>query len=121
MRKSDKIMIAVFAVLCLLLIVGVIVGIVLSNKYNQKDPETETDTTVNEQTGTEQLNTDIPEIPQESNPGNHEQGSVPVCEGDANVDILDANKDNEKDDNPHIVGEPSVIPGVKEATDETQN
>ena len=121
MRKSDKIMVAVFAVVSLLLIAGVIVGIVLSNNHSSKSPETETDTTVNEQTGTEQPDTDIPEIPQESNSDHDEQGSAPIDGGNANVDILDANQGNEKDDNPHIVGEPSVIPGVKEANDETQN
>lgn len=125
MQKAEKIVIAITALVAVALIVAVVVGVVLANR-NRNEPEP--DVTVQNSTGTDTQNTeipgtDIPVITSGTEPsGDETEPSDDTTEPDhVSVDIVGANEENEKDNHPHIVGEPSVIPGVKEANDETQN
>ncbi len=126
MRKADKIVIAITALVAAALIVAVVVGVVLANR-NRNDPEpdvpVQNNSTDTDTQNTEIPGTDIPVITPGTEPGGEEtEPSDDTTEpGHVSVDILEQNKENEKDNTPHIVGEPSILPGVKEATDETQN
>lgn len=68
-------------------------------------------------------NTEIPVIIPGTEQGGEE--ATPPDEttepGHISVDIIEANKENEKEDQPHIVGDVSILPGVKEVGNETSN
>ncbi len=126
MRKADKIVIAITALVAAALIVAVVVGVVLANR-NRNDPEPDVPVQ-NNSTDTDTQNAEIPGtdipviIPGTEQGGDEPEPSDDTTEpGHVSVDVVGANEDNEKNNNPHIVGEPSVIPGVKEESDETQN
>lgn len=99
------------------LIVAIIIGAVKAGKSNQPVEPTDTIDPAENVTEPEEPGTDIPEIL----PGtNHDESNpeLSTAPGIISIDILEKNKGNEKDDQPHIQGEPSIIPGVKEAEDE---
>jgi flagellar basal body-associated protein FliL len=118
MRKSDKILIAITVLIAVATVAAVIVGIVIGHR-NQEDapPDVTVPSKPTENTPPE---SDIPAITPGTKPGGEEtEPSEETTEpGHVSVDILEQNKENEKDNQPHIVGEPSVLPGVKEAEHE---
>lgn len=115
--KNKVMTIIVWVVIVLItvgLIVAIIIGAVKAGKSNQPVGPVNTEENA---TNPEESGTDIPEI----RPGTNHDESNPessTAPGIISIDILEQNKGNEKDDQPHIQGEPSIIPGVKETEDE---
>lgn len=116
-----------------LVTLGLIAAIVISAVRNQPsddpinripmDETTEPGKTNSDVTEPDTPNTGIPVITPGTEKGGEE--TEPPTEttepGHVSVDILEQNKENEKENNPHIVGEPSILPGVKEVDNETNN
>ena len=103
------------------LVVAIIVGAVRAGKSGDPVGTVEpVDTAMDTTTQPEESDTDIPEIQTETKP-TEKPSESPGISGDVSVDILEANKENEKDNRPHVVGDVSILPGIKEAEDETNN
>lgn len=65
---------------------------------------------------------EIPVITPEPEQGGDNTGSLEEETDEAgyvSIDILEINKGNEKENQPHIVGDVSILPGVKEEIHET--
>lgn len=111
------------------MIVAIVVGVIRSKQTNDpidRVPTNETTEPSDTESGVtkpDTPNADIPVItPGTEQGGDETEPPEETTEpGHVSVDILDANKENEKENTPHIVGDVSVLPGVKEEGNETNN
>lgn len=124
--SKNKVMTIIMWIVIVLITVGLIVAIIIGAvKAGKLDDSNDTNPPVEttDQDAPSTNDTDIPEIKPGTESGG-EETDVPGKDeeaGNASVDILEQNKENEKDNQPHIVGDPSVLPGVKEVGNETND
>ena len=122
-KKESKVPTVILWVIVSLTILGMTAAIIFGvvRMKHQNDPAESDPPAVS--TEADHPNTEIPSI----TPGTEQGGEEtdPPGEttepGDISVDILDANKENEKENIPHIVGDVSILPGIKEETDEAND
>ncbi len=122
-KKESRVPTVILWVVVSLTTLGLIAAIVFGfARMDQNNDPTESDPPI-ETTGADQPNTEIPVITPGTDQGGEETDPPEETTepGDISVDILDANKENEKENQPHIVGNVSILPGVKEEDHETND
>lgn len=115
--RNKKTMIA-WIILTFVTVLMVALSIGIRNRKRENNP---VDSTVPAKTteadsGVTGVDTDIPEIvPGTESPGESDMPDLPG-DGEITLDILKVTgeQEHEKNSSPHIEGEPSVIPGIKE-------
>lgn len=121
MKKSEIITTVILVLLTVAIVVAVVICAVYNSKNNDVNNGSETETPVVTPSDDITTEPDIPVIDPPSIPDDTDEPDKQELPGDVHVDIIDANTGNEKDNEPHIVGEPSVHPGVKENDNEENN
>lgn len=128
-KVANIIICVIVALVTLGLIAAIVVGVIRSKQTNDpigSTPSNETTEPSDTDSGVTKPdipNADIPVI----TPGTEQGGDETELPeettepGHVSVDILEQNKENEKENNPHIVGDVSVLPGVKEVDNETNS
>lgn len=120
-RKSNisRWVICVIVASCTLALIAAIVFGFVRMKYKNDPVESAPPIETAEQ---ETPDIEIPVINPEPEQGRDHTGSLEEETDEAgyvSIDILEINKGNEKENKPHIVGDVSILPGVKEDSHET--
>lgn len=122
-KKESKVPTVILWVIVSLTILGMTAAIIFGVvRMKHKNDPAESDPPI-ETIKPDVSDTEIPPIPPGTEQGGEETDPPEkITEpGNISVDILDANKENEKENQPHIVGDVSILPGVKEECHETNH